>query len=62
MELQLNNLGMAMKPARDLMLSFKRKVLKLGEVLWTTFSEFCESSSVNGVRYITERRLHWSER
>lgn len=26
------------------------------------FVEYCDNSSIHGVRYITERNRHWSER
>lgn len=29
---------------------------------WNFFAEFCDHSTIHGVRYITERQRHWTER
>lgn len=40
----------------------KSKLTQIADALRTTFCEFCDNSSINGLQYITERRLHWTER
>lgn len=32
------------------------------QAVWKVFSEYSETSTVHGVRYLGERRRHWSER
>lgn len=32
------------------------------QMIWKVLSEFCDHSTIHGVRYFTELRRHWTER
>lgn len=31
-------------------------------MVYELFAEFCSNSTIHGIRYITQRKLHWVER
>lgn len=59
---QLKQTEMIVKKLKIIQENVKPNVVKSVQVLRNFFIEFCDNCSIHGIRYISERGIHWSER